>query len=118
MKNLPFLQRLGFAFAGLGEAWRREWSFRTQLLIGLLVGVGLIVIRPAPVWWALIGFVVAVVLAMELFNSALEALMDHLHPDIHPEIRVAKDMAAASVLLVSAGAVVVAMAALAALWLE
>jgi diacylglycerol kinase len=37
----------------------------------------------------------------------LEALVDHLHPETHPEIRVVKDMAAASVLLVSIGALVI-----------
>jgi len=37
----------------------------------------------------------------------LEALIDHLHPHTHPEIRVAKDVAAAGVLLVSVGAMIV-----------
>ena len=46
-------------------------------------------------------------LAIELVNSAFEALVDHLHPDIHPEIRIIKDMAAGSVLLSAAGAVIV-----------
>jgi undecaprenol kinase len=40
-------------------------------------------------------------------DSAFEALVDHLHPDIHPEIRVIKDMAAGSMLLSAAGAIVV-----------
>jgi diacylglycerol kinase len=40
-------------------------------------------------------------------NAALETLVDHLHPDIHPQIRVVKDMAAGAVLLVVIGAVVV-----------
>jgi diacylglycerol kinase len=34
-------------------------------------------------------------------NSALEALADHLHPDQHPQIGVAKDLAAAAVLIAS-----------------
>ncbi len=108
MKNRPFAQRIGFALAGLGEGWRRERSFRTQVAMAVLVAAALTVLRPDAIWWALIGFVVAVVLAMELFNSALEALVDLLHPESHPEIRILKDMAAASVLLVSCGAVAVA----------
>jgi diacylglycerol kinase len=47
------------------------------------------------------------VLAIELVNSALETLMDRLHPDVHPEIRVVKDMAASAVLVVSFGALFV-----------
>ncbi|MDY6860563.1 MAG: diacylglycerol kinase [Pseudomonadota bacterium] len=40
-------------------------------------------------------------------NSALEALIDHLHPDIHPEVGVVKDIAAAAVLVASLGALAV-----------
>jgi hypothetical protein len=56
---------------------------------------------------------VALVLAIELVNSAFEALVDHLHPDIHPEIRIIKDMVAGSVLLSAIGAVLVGLLLLA-----
>lgn len=106
-KNQPFHRRLGFALAGLRETWRRERSFRAQVGVGVLVVVALAVIRPPLIWWGLVGFIVAAVLAFEVVNAALESLIDHLHPDIHPEIRVIKDMAAGAVLLVVVGAVVV-----------
>jgi len=106
-KNQSFHRRLGFALAGIGATWRRERSFRTQVGVAVLVVVALAVIRPPLVWWALVGFIIAVVLAFEVVNAALEALIDHLHPDIHPEIRIVKDMAAGAVLFVVIGAVVV-----------
>jgi len=116
-KNQPFHRRLGFALAGLHETWRRERSFRMQVGAAVLVVVALVVIRPPAIWWALVGFVIAAVLAFEVVNAALESLIDHLHPDIHPEIRVIKDMAAGAVLLVVIGAVVVGGVLLAAtLW--
>ena len=106
-KNQPFHRRLGFALAGIGETWRRERSFRTQVGVAVLVVVALAVIQPPVIWWALVSFIIAVVLAFEVVNAALEALIDHLHPDIHPQIRIVKDMAAAAVLFVVIGAVVV-----------
>ena len=54
----------------------------------------------------------ALVLAAELFNTAIERLADHLHPQLHPEIRIVKDCAAAAVLCVSLGAIGVAIALL------
>jgi undecaprenol kinase len=51
--------------------------------------------------------VISFVLAAELMNSAFEALVDHLHPERHPEIRVIKDVASGAVLLTSIGALVV-----------
>jgi diacylglycerol kinase (ATP) len=53
--------------------------------------------------------VVALVLAMELVNSAIEAVIDLLHPERHEEIRAAKDMVAGAVLLISLAALIVAL---------
>jgi undecaprenol kinase len=45
------------------------------------------------------------VLAAELFNTALEHALDHLHPDLHPAIKVSKDCAAGAVLVFSLSSV-------------
>ena len=110
MKNRPFHMRLGFALAGLAEGWRAENSFRTHVVIGVLVLVAMLALRPEPHRWAIVAIVVMLVLALELINSAFERLIDHLHPEIHPEIRSVKDMAAGGVLLLSIGALFVAAA--------
>ena len=112
MKGRPVRERLGFAWAGLVEAWGRESSFRIHVrtLVGAVVV--LLLVRPAPMWWAAIGIVAALVLAFEMMNSALEGLIDLLHPAIHPEIKVIKDMAAAAVLVTGIGALLVAACAL------
>jgi len=69
-----------------------------------------VVMHPGPFWWALVMLASASVLAAEMFNTAIEHLADHLHPEIHPHIRAVKDCAAAGVLLASLGAVAVAVA--------
>ena len=115
MKNRPFPQRLGFAFDGIRECWRTEANFRIQTVLGLIAPVVLLAIRPTAVWWALVGLVSMLVLALEAVNSAFERLIDHLHPEIHPEIRWVKDIAAGGVLLIGIGALIVAAALVAAL---
>ncbi len=107
MKNRAFHQRLQFALAGVTEVWRREKSFRTQVVIGIVAVFLVAVLQPGFVWAALVAVSVALVLAVELVNSAIEYMIDHIHPDIAPEIRRAKDVAAASVLVASAGAALV-----------
>ena len=107
MKNRPFQERLTFALNGIIAAWRRERSFRTQLTLAVLTAVVLVVLRAPVAWWAITALTISFVLAIELMNSAFEALVDHLHPERHPEIRVIKDMAAGGVLLASLGALVV-----------
>jgi len=105
LKNDTFFRRLAFASAGVRAAWRRERSFRTQAVIALAVVPMLILLRPAMIWWALTGIMIALVLAAELVNSALELLTDHLHPDEHPRIKLVKDMAVGAVLLLCIGAI-------------
>lgn len=110
MKNRSLADRIGFAVAGWQAGWRRERSFRTQVLLAGVALVTLVLLRPAPVWWALVAVTCALVLALELVNSALEALIDLLHPAIHPEIKAIKDMLAGAVLAISIAALVVAVA--------
>ncbi len=109
-KNRSLPQRLGFALAGLRHALRGERSLRTQLGLLLIVMLALGYLRPPAVWWALVSVCSAGVFAAELFNTAIEQLADHLHPDLHPQIRIVKDCAAAAVLCAALGAVGVAIA--------
>lgn len=101
MKNQRFPARLGFACHGILSAWRTEVSLRQQSAAALAVLIVLLWLRPAPVWWALLLLNCGLVLAAEMFNSALEHALDHLHPDQHPAIGLAKDCAAGAVLLLS-----------------
>ncbi len=105
MKNLSFPKRLSFSLQGIGAAWRQEASFRFQSVMALAVVGLLIALRPAPVWWALLLMNTGLVLAAELINTALEQALDHLHPDIHPAIKVSKDCAAGAVLVLSLSSV-------------
>lgn len=105
MKNQPFLQRLSYSLQGIAAAWRQEASFRFQSLMALGVLALLAVLRPPAIWWALLLLNCGLVLAAELFNTALEHALDHLHPEIHPAIKVSKDCAAGAVLIFSLSSV-------------
>ena len=110
MKNRSFFARIGFALAGWKAAWRRERSFRTQAWFAALALLALLILQPRPIWWAVVAVTCALVLALELINSALEGLIDLLHPETHPEIKAIKDMLAGAVLMISCAALAVATA--------
>lgn len=107
MKRRGLAERLGFAWAGICYACRQEKSFRTHLLGVIFVGGANYWLSPPLVWQALLWIMVALVLAAELFNSALEAMLDALHPDQADFVRNAKDCAAAAVFVLSLAAIVV-----------
>jgi diacylglycerol kinase (ATP) len=112
LKNQPFVERLGFALAGWRTGWRRERSFRTQAVIGAVAVVALVVLHPAAIWWAIVAVLIALILALELLNGAIESVIDLLHPGLHDEIKAAKDMVAGAVLAISTAALVVGLALL------
>jgi diacylglycerol kinase (ATP) len=103
-KNQHFLRRLRFAGAGLAAAWRSEHSLRYQCVALVCVLIALFVLRLEPMWWAVVSLTCCAVITAELFNTALEHLADHLHPETHPRIRIVKDCAAAAVLVAALGA--------------
>jgi diacylglycerol kinase (ATP) len=110
MKNQAFLRRLGFALAGLRTTWRAEYSFKTHVVAAAAVLGVLLWLRPAPLWWAIAALTVALVIVAEIFNTAVEGLADHLHPEQHPAIEVVKDCAAGAVLVATVAALAVAAA--------
>lgn len=111
-KNQSFLARLRFARAGFAQGLRAEHSLRLQILAFGVVLIVMAVLRPEPAWWAMVILASAVVICAELLNTAIEHLADHLHPEVHPSIRIVKDCAAAAVLVASLGALAVAAALL------
>jgi undecaprenol kinase len=109
-KNQSLPRRVVFALAGFAHALRGERSLQTQLAILVVVVAVLSYLQPPAVWWALVSLCAAGVIGAELFNTAVERLADHLHPDLHPQIRIVKDCAAAAVLCAVVGAVGVGIA--------
>lgn len=108
MKNRPLHERFGFALDGLRVVWRSERSFRTECGFAIAAAIALLILRPGWQWAAMIAICTMVVMALELLNSALEYLIDHIHPSISPAIKHSKDAAAAAVLIASCGSICVA----------
>jgi diacylglycerol kinase (ATP) len=118
MKNLPFYRRMSHALDGMRVVWQTESSFRTECLIAVVTIAVTAALRPGWLWAAFIAICIAFVLAMELVNSALEYLMDHVHPDIAAAIKHAKDAAAGAVLMAGIGAAAVALFMLASVYFK
>ncbi|AIZ46156.1 DeoR faimly transcriptional regulator [Deinococcus radiopugnans] len=99
----------GFAWAGVRHTYRSQANFRIEVWAGALALTLAAVLR-APL--APVALACALVLALELVNTALEAVVDLASPELHPLARVAKDAAAGAVLVAASGALVVGLAVL------
>jgi diacylglycerol kinase (ATP) len=97
---------------GLGWALRNEAAVREEaaaLAIGL--PVSFFVAAGAGWWLALVGSLVFLVI-VELLNTAVEKLSDHVTPEHSQAIRVVKDLGSAAVFLALTLAVMIWVAAL------
>lgn len=94
------------AFRGLYDLFRSQPNARIHLLAAaLVVGAGFFLHISRSEWLILIGWM-AVVIALEAVNTALEYLTDLVSPGHHPLAGKAKDAAAAAVLVAAIGAAV------------
>jgi len=97
----------GYAFQGIAYAWSTQRHLRVHAVLAtlaVLLGAGL---RIGPTEWAVLCLTIAVVFALELLNTVVEAVVDLASPDYHPLAKVAKDVAAGAVLVAAGGGVAV-----------
>ena len=94
-----------YAFAGwwyVLRTQRNAWIHAVAAVAVFAIALWLDVGR---IEWALLLLTVAVVWVGEFVNTAFEAVIDLLSPDIHPLAKTGKDVAAASVLIAALAAV-------------
>jgi diacylglycerol kinase (ATP) len=89
----------GYSVAGLAAAWKHEHAFRQELVL-FLVALGVAFICPVNRLERLAMIAaMALVLIVEIVNSALEAVVDLVSPNFHELAKRAKDMGSAAVFL-------------------
>lgn len=96
-----------YAFDGWWFVLRTQHNAWIHAVItAAVVAVGLWLRLPLRDWAVLILTFMAVWVA-EFMNTAIEAVVDMTMPDVHPLAKVAKDVAAAAVLVGALGAVLI-----------
>lgn len=96
------------AFVGIRYAWRTQRNLRIHGVVAAAVVAAILFLRLPPAQSAALLLAVALVLCAELINTAVEVVVDHLVGSEHrSSARVAKDVAAAAVLVAAVGAAVV-----------
>lgn len=95
------------ALAGLAWALNAELNFGIELLIALAVVVLSLFLSLSYVEWAVLVLTIVTVMGFELLNTAFERLSDLQKPRLDNVVKLAKDISAAAVLIVSLGAAII-----------
>jgi diacylglycerol kinase (ATP) len=107
MKDRSLIKSFNYAIDGIVYVLRNQRNMRIHFFLAILVlGLGLI-LNLSRIEFIVLFFVIALVVVSELINTAIESTIDLVTTTYDPIAEVAKNVAAASVLVASATALIV-----------
>ncbi len=101
------IRSFGHAFSGIGHGLQTQANLRIHLVFAVAAVVAGLWLHISVIEWAILAVTIMVVLSAELFNTAIEAVVDRTGSEPHPLSKIAKDTAAGAVLIGALGAVIV-----------
>ena len=94
---LPLINALKYSSRGLIHAAKTERAFQQELILLIVASIAAFILTDVRVERALLIGSVALVLIVELVNSAIETTIDRIGPEQHPLSQRAKDLGSAAV---------------------
>lgn len=101
------VQSLGYALAGWLYMLRHQKNTRIMSLASIVVFVVAFWLQIDNIGWAVLIVAITGVWMAEFLNAAVEAVVNLASPEFHPMAKVAKDVAAAAVLLGAVASVLI-----------
>lgn len=105
--SVSLLRSFGVALEGVSYLIRTQRNARIELAIGAAVVVLAAWLGITALEWAVVVLTIALVLALEALNTAIELAVTLASPEPDPLAKAAKDVSAAMVLIAAIGSVVV-----------
>jgi len=88
-----------YSVDGLRACFRSEEAFRLELILSLIFGPLAFILGETAIEIAILLLAIALVLLVELLNSAIEAVVDRVGMDYHELSKKAKDIASGAVFI-------------------
>ena len=101
-----FIKSFSYAIQGILTAMS-EQNFRFHLLSAVIVVIAGFLTGLSIAEWMIIVLVITLVIGAEMFNTAIERVVNLASPDYHPLAKQAKDVAAGSVLVFTVCSVII-----------
>lgn len=102
-----FIRGFYFAFSGLAYAFKTQRNFRAHCGAVVIISLLSFYLNLNSSEWLWMIAAMALVLITELMNTSIEALVDLVSPQYHEKAGIAKDVAAAMVLLSAIAALLI-----------
>lgn len=96
-----------YALEGIIVTFKSEMNMKIHIVIMIVVIIAGAILKINSSQWKTCIILFSLVIAGELFNTAVEAVVDMVMPEFHPKAKLAKDAAAGGVLVLAIGAAIV-----------
>ena len=96
-----------YAFKGIAQVVKTQANMRIHLFATIIVIAVAFYLRISVNHWCILILTISMVLASEMFNTAVESLCDAVTTEENKHIAVAKDIAAAAVLVTAIASVII-----------
>ena len=101
------IKSVGYAFKGAYLLITIEASLKIQFVIGIIMTIAGLYYGLSTAEWCIQILVIALIMAIEGVNTAIEEIANFIHPEHHPKIGLIKDFAAGAVFIVAIAAVAI-----------
>lgn len=105
---MKLLKSFRYAARGVWCCIKCETNFRIHLVAALSVAIFAYVYGVSVTQGAALTLIIALIFTAELLNTAIEAVVDLVSPERNTLAALAKDCAAGAVMILAAGAVIIA----------
>ena len=96
-----------YAIEGFISSFKTERNMKIHVLVMMLVIALGFYLKINLTEWCIVTIIIALVITAELFNTAIETVVDMICPEKNPKAKLAKDISAAAVLSLAIGAVII-----------
>ena len=96
-----------YAIEGLISSFKTERNMKIHILAMIIVIALGLSVRLNKIDWYICIILIALVISSELFNTAIETIVDMISPEKNEKAKLVKDISAAAVLVLAIGAVII-----------
>lgn len=98
-KKEPLYRSFGYAFEGIFTCVKKERNMKIHTVMAIMVVLAGTLLKISATEWCICLILFGLVMALELVNTAVEAVVDLVTEEHKPLAKLAKDTAAGAVLI-------------------
>ncbi len=106
-KTKKIINSFKYAIEGIITSFKTETNMKIHILITVLVLIMGFLLKLSKLEWIICIFAITIVITAELFNTAIETIVDMITKEKNEKAKIAKDVSAGAVLVTAIGAAIV-----------